>query len=339
MGILFDYPSAPETERSSPIVLRSPGHDTTLGVGLIGAGAFARTTLMPALKDAGFTRFVSVASASGMSAMHLGEREGFEKAVSGADAVIGDPAVDVVVVATPHDSHARLTAQALRAGKHVFCEKPLALTVEELDDVEAAWAESGKVLAVGFNRRCSEAVRSVYEHFEGTAGPLVITYRVNAGSLPASHWYHDRRHGGRLLGEICHFIDTCAAIVGSDAVSVHAMACGTSGEHLLVDNVVVTLRYPDGCLATISYASGGHGAAPKEWIEVLGRGRAAIIDNFRRVSFDGQTFAPIRGDMKGHKAEMAAFRNSLYGRVPPSIDGIASTRTTLVAAGRLSTEI
>ena len=134
---------------------------------MIGAGAFASTVLMPAFKEAGFDRFVSVASASGLSARRLAERAGFERAVSGADAVIDDPDVDVVVIATPHDSHARLAAQALRAGKHVFCEKPLALTMEELDDVEAAWKESGQVLFVGFNRRYSEAVQLVQEHFAG----------------------------------------------------------------------------------------------------------------------------------------------------------------------------
>ena len=172
VGIAFTYPGG-ELADEKPIVLRSPRPKTSgsPGVGLIGAGAFASTVLMPAFKEAGFDRFVSVASASGLSARRLAERAGFERAVSGADAVIDDPDVDVVVIATPHDSHARLAAQALRAGKHVFCEKPLALTLEELNDVEAAQREGGGVLFVDFNRRYSTPLRHILEHFAGRRWP------------------------------------------------------------------------------------------------------------------------------------------------------------------------
>jgi predicted dehydrogenase/threonine dehydrogenase-like Zn-dependent dehydrogenase len=329
MGIVFDYPDAPEPDR--PIVLRSPRREAALGVGLIGAGAFARTVLIPAFKEAGFERFVSVASASGLSALRMAERAGFEKAVSGPDAIIDDPDVEVVVIATPHDSHARLTAQALRAGKHVFCEKPLALSMEELDDVEASSAESDGLLFVGFNRRWSEPIRLVGEHFQGSSSPLVVTYRVNAGSVPPEHWYHDRRQGGRLLGEVCHFIDSCSAIVEADPTDVRAVGSGI-GERALDANVVVTLRYPGGSLATISYATGGHGGMEKERIDVVGRGRTATIVDFARVVLDGQGVA-LRPD-KGHQAEARAFRAALReggGQSSP----IASTRATVAAVAAL----
>lgn len=331
LGIVFEYPNAPEPDR--PIVLRPAKPGAGLGLGLIGAGGFARSVLVPALQDAGFDRFVSVASASGLSARRMAERAGFEKAVSGADAVVDDPDVEVVVIATPHDSHARLAAQALRAGKHVFCEKPLALSMEELDDVEAAKREGGGVLFVGFNRRYSEPVRLVKAHFAGASGPLVITYRVNAGTLPAKHWYNDRRQGGRLLGEICHFVDTCGAIAGSDPVDVRALGSGYA-EPLLRDDFVVTIRYANGSLATISYASDGYSGTDKERVEILGRGRSAIILDFREVELDSRA-VPARNLDKGHPGEVAAFLEAVKDGAGLTAGALASTRATLHAAASL----
>jgi predicted dehydrogenase/threonine dehydrogenase-like Zn-dependent dehydrogenase len=330
LGIVFDYPDVPQPDR--PIVLRSRKGDS-VGVGLIGAGAFARTVLVPAFKRAGFERLVSVASASGLSARRMAERAGFEKAVSGADAVIDDPEVEVVVIATSHDSHARFATQALRAGKHVFCEKPLALTMEELDDVEAAQHEGGGVLFVGFNRRYSEPVRLVREHFASGSGPLVITYRVNAGRLPPTHWYHDRRQGGRLLGEVCHFIDTCATLVGRAACEVVALCSTSQSERLLSHDLIVGMRYDDGSLATISYASGGHSSTGKERIEVLGRERTAVIVDFREVIIDGRR-AAIHSQDKGHLKEVEAFFRALNTGHPDG-SAISSSRTALLAAATL----
>ncbi|MEA2826033.1 MAG: hypothetical protein QOG43_472, partial [Actinomycetota bacterium] len=229
---------------------------------------------------------------------------------------------------TPHDSHAELAARALRAGKHVFCEKPLALTMEELDDVEAAWKESGRVLFVGFNRRYSEAVAKVREHFAGGTGPLVITYRVNAGPIPKGHWYNDRRQGGRLLGEVCHFIDTCDAIVGSDALDVIGLGSGP-----LDDDVILGLRYPDGSLATISYSSAGHSSTEKERIEILGRGRSATVVDFTALVLDGSKVALTRTD-KGHQAEIRLFREALSTGMGDCLL-TASTRASLRAVASL----
>jgi predicted dehydrogenase len=288
--------------------------------------------LIPALKSAGFSWLVSVASASGLSARRVGDAAGFEKAVSGADAVIEDPDVDVVVVATPHDSHATLAAQALRAGKHVFCEKPLALDMEELRHVENALAESESVLFVDFNRRWSEPVRRLREEFASGSGPLVVSYRVDAGHADPSHWYGDRRQGGRLLGEVCHFVDTCAAIVGADASEVLALGSG-GGETLLTEDVVIALRYPDGSLASIAYTTGGDQRDGKERIEVFGRGLSASVVDFRAIALSGRRLSQARQD-KGHSAAAAQFRKLLTsGRRDPS--ALASTRSTLLAGDRL----
>ena len=331
VGIIIDYPRTPAADR--PIVFE-PVRGGDLGVGLIGAGAFARSVLVPAFNKAGFSRFVAVASASGLAARRMAEREGFEKAVSGADAVIDDPNVQVVVIATPHESHSRLAARALRAGKHVFCEKPLALTMEELEDVEAAQKESGTVLFVGFNRRYSDSIRLVRGHFAAGTGPLVLTYRVHAGTPPSKHWYHDRRQGGRLLGEVCHFIDTCAAIIDSTVVEVSAMGSSCGVELLLGNDMLISVRYGDGSLASISYASDGFPATSKERIELVGRGHTAVIDDFNRVIFD-EVFIPMKTRGKGHVEAVRAFRRILFGSNQIPVDPLTTTLTTLAAVGSL----
>jgi predicted dehydrogenase/threonine dehydrogenase-like Zn-dependent dehydrogenase len=334
VGIVLTYGEGARVDEPVRLRPRTPQQGEP-GVGLVGAGNFASSVLLPALREAGFNRMVAVASASGLSARRLAERAEFEQAAPGAGAVIDDPDVDVVVVATPHDTHAQLAAQGLRGGKHVFCEKPLALSVEELDELETAWRESGRVLFAGFNRRWSEPLAMVRDHFVPGRGPLVVTYRVNAGALPADHWYHDRRQGGRLLGEVCHFVDACAAIVGQTAVDVRAVGSGR-GERLLDEDVIVSLRYPDGSLATITYASGGHPAVGKERVEVMGQGRTAVLDDYREVVLDGRRVRSGAAD-KGHRAEAVAFRRALEARGEPATEtAIASTRTTLAAAAKLS---
>ena len=184
------------------------------------------------------------------------------------DDLLADETIDLVVVATSHDTHAALVVKALESGKHVFCEKPLALSEDELENVVSAWEHSGRQLAVGFNRRHSPWIRKAIDVLQPGAGPLVINYRANAGALPAAHWYHDRRQGGRLIGEVCHFVDTCNALVGASADAVSAFG-GGRGEAMLAEDIVVTLRYPDGSVAAITYATSGHVSTAEERIEIL----------------------------------------------------------------------
>jgi predicted dehydrogenase/threonine dehydrogenase-like Zn-dependent dehydrogenase len=331
LAVVLEYGA--ETPPERPIRLAASAAPGTDGVGLVGAGAFASGVLLPAFRAAGFTRFVSVTSASGTTARNLGERAGFERAVSGAPAVIDDPEVDVVVVATAHDAHADIAARALAAGKSVWCEKPLALTFEQLDEIEKAEAKGGGVLFVGFNRRFSPAVERVVEHFAGGSGPLTLTYRVHAGPVPDGHWYGDRRQGGRLLGEMCHFVDTCAAIAG-EVVDVQAFG-STGGELLLAEDFVIAMRHADGSLSTISYAARGHRSTEKERLEVLGRGRSAVIVDYRELVLDGRAES-LKGQDKGHRAAVRAFRAALRGERAPSSFGIESSRAVLRAAASLA---
>jgi predicted dehydrogenase/threonine dehydrogenase-like Zn-dependent dehydrogenase len=305
LGVQLTYKRSRSEERPRPLASKARRRDRT-GVGLIGAGNFARSVLAPSLRQVGLDDIVAVASASGLAARRVADGFPSARAVEGWQQVIDDPAVDVVVIATPHDLHASLAVAALEAGKHVFCEKPLALTTDELAAVAGAWRASPGHLAVGFNRRHSPAVERVRRHFGKSRGPLVLTYRVNAGPLSTSHWYHDRRQGGRLLGEACHFVDTAAAIVDARVATVYATGSGRE-EKILDEDLVLTLRYGDGSVATISYASAGHPGTPKERVEVLGRGHSALIDDFRRVVLDDRQRWRGHQD-KGHVAELRAFR-------------------------------
>jgi predicted dehydrogenase/threonine dehydrogenase-like Zn-dependent dehydrogenase len=311
-----------------PVVRASSG---THSIALIGAGSFAKGMLIPAIEASGLGKIATVSSASGTTAARLAERIG-ATAVSVQHA-IEDPATDVVVIATSHDSHASLTAQALRAGKHVFCEKPLALTNVELDAVESVWRDSGRHLIVGFNRRYSCCVAVARDALSGATGPFVISYRVNAGVLPAAHWYKDRLQGGRLLGEACHFVDTCSALVGAELVDAAAVS-DRSGEAALAEELALVLCYAEGSVAAITYGTGGHSSVPKEQIEIHRGGHTVVIDDFKRLSIDG---LPIKGNFdKGHTLQLQAFASQLGAASTEATESaIATSRAMLRLVGCL----
>jgi hypothetical protein len=301
------------------------------GVGWIGAGAFSTGTLLPAFRQAGFARFVAVATASGVSARRAAERHGFEQAVTGAGAVIGDPDVGLVVIATPHDTHEELSCQALAAGRDVWCEKPAALSLAGLDEVEKAWRGSGRQLTLGFNRRWAPAVRAAQQALAEVRGPKVVVYRVAAGRVPEGHWYLDRRQGGRLLGEVCHFVDTAQALVGADIEDATGLLSGDVSQGN--DGVAVALRFADGSVASIAYGSTPP-VAGKERIEVLAGSHQVIIDDFRSVLVDGHTRWKGRPD-KGHRAHAAAFRQAVQvGPDMPTEAMLSSMRATIGVVGR-----
>jgi hypothetical protein len=296
------------------------------GVGWVGAGAFSSGTLLPAFRAAGFRRLTAIASASGVSAHRAAERHGFARAVSGGFNVVEDADTDVVVIVTPHDTHAELAALALRAGRHVWCEKPLALSMAELDQVAAAWQDSGRQLAVGFNRRWSPAVLAARPLLAAAGGPKLLVYRVAAGPVPDGHWYRDRRHGGRLLGEVCHFVDTAQALIGAQIEE----AAGLPGGGAPGDDAAVSLRFTDGSLATIAYAS-VPARAGKEWIEVTAGERRIVIDDFRRATADGKVIWKGSPD-KGHRACAAAFRQAVTGGAAMPTEEMLATMTATIAA-------
>jgi predicted dehydrogenase len=291
-------------------------------IGLIGPGSFASRVLVPAFVDAG-ARLELVGGGSGPSAEAAVRELGFSRAAPSADAVIADDQVDAVVVATRHAAHAELSIQALEAGKHVFCEKPLALTTDELDAVLAAAEGAGRILAVGFNRRFSPLLEEMRDFLAATTGPVASLYRVSAGQLDESHWTHDLDEGGgRVLGEVCHFIDSLRFLSRSDIELVHATAYGDRQRPIQArDNVSVQITFADDSIGTILYVAVGSPGLGKERLEAYANDRAAVLDDYRALELLGpkrrQKRRSRRQD-KGHRAEIAAFVRAV-GKGEPEV--------------------
>ncbi|MEV6692354.1 Gfo/Idh/MocA family oxidoreductase [Micromonospora sp. NPDC051196] len=306
--------------------------------GLIGAGLYARATFLPALKAAGWAAdLTAVTSAKGLTARHLAERNGIASVTGSVPDLLGRDDVDVVFILSRHDSHADLARQALDAGKHVFVEKPLALTQDELDEVSAAYHRNSGHLFVGFNRRHAPMVSHARRILAAGEGPVTVAYRINAGRLPDSHWYHDRRQGGRIRGEVCHFVDLASWLVGREPSVVHAYGSGR-GELGLEEDVSILLGYPDGSTATITYCTRGNQQTSKERVEILGRGHTVVIDDFRRLEVDGREIRRVAAG-KGHQQLLAQVRQTIVGQRPDEREteaSFATTRTVLAVIAALA---
>jgi predicted dehydrogenase/threonine dehydrogenase-like Zn-dependent dehydrogenase len=304
-------------------------------VGVIGAGNYARRMLLPHFKEGG-VEFVSIATASGVTARDVGRRYGFARFVSGADEVITDDGVNLVVIATRHDSHAELARRALARGLDVFVEKPLALNDEELDAVlEAARGSRGR-LTVGFNRRFSPHGRAAREFFAERRAPLSILYRVNAGRVPRSSWTQDPREGGgRIVGQVCHFVDFMHFLTGSRVERVYAEPVSSGDEQAVdSDSVFVTLKFADGSNGTIAHLAEGDAGMTKERVEIFGAGRAFVIEDFRSAfayQNGRETRTRLRAQDKGQREEVRAVCAALLeGRAAPIplAELAATTRAT-----------
>jgi len=339
LGVLLEYGA--DDEKPEPVApslrLRTePRAKDRLGIGLVGAGGFGQSVLLPALKAAGGNEPIAIASAGGSTARRIGEQYGFRVATSSADEVIGDPDVDVVFVLTRHDLHAPLVVRALEAGKHVFTEKPLALSREELDAIAAARAGARGDVMVGFNRRFAPLVAKLQEHFRGRSHPLVMSYRINAGLIPREHWVHDPvEGGGRILGEACHFVDLLHALAGAPPVRVFAECIAGGARFRGDDNVVATLRFADGSVGTVTYTAAGDDRVAKERLEVFGEGGVAILDDFRSLELarGGRTRSERAANQdKGFTEEMRRFLAAVRAGGPMPIrfeESLASSRATL----------
>lgn len=314
-GMLIEYPrSEKDAVRSVPLRLSTtpvPGGRT--GIGMVGPGSFAQTFLLPPLKDDKRVFFSSVCTRSGLTASDTGERLGFRNAVGSIDDVLHDPDTRAVVVATRHDTHADSVLRCLRARKPVFVEKPLCLTVDELREIRDTQRESGTLMQVGYNRRFSVAATTVRGFIGENHPPLTMMYRISAGHIPRDHWTQTGEGGGRIVGEVCHFIDLLQFFCGADPRTVFARSIVTADESIVPgDNAVITVTFGDGSAGSIGYFAEGGRTMPKERCEVFGGGRSAVIDNFSRVILydrSGKRVKRVAG--KGHSEEMREFVTAL----------------------------
>jgi polar amino acid transport system substrate-binding protein len=342
-ALLLSYGGEAEHVRE-PLTLKMPARErrvsasalpSTIRIGLIGPGSFASRVLVPALVRAG-AQLELVGGGSGPSAEAAVGQLGFVRVAPSEAAVIRDENVDAVIVATRHGAHAELAAQALKAGKHVFCEKPLALTREELESVLAAAADAPGILAVGFNRRFSPLLGTLRDFLGGEAR-LAASYRISAGQVELGHWTHDLDEGGgRVVGELCHFVDSLRFLAGADIEVVHATGYGAHGAPMQArDSVSVNLTFADGSIGTILYVADGSPAVPKERLEAFSGDRTGIVDDFRRLELLGQKRKRIvrsRKRDKGHQPEIQAFLRSVEGGEPPvALEEVANVSLATLA--------
>ncbi|MFO0783006.1 MAG: bi-domain-containing oxidoreductase [Phycisphaerales bacterium] len=314
-------------------------------IAFIGSGNYSTAVLIPAFKASGAV-LRTVVSSGGVSGLHAARKFGFQEASTDTDGVINDPNVQAVVITTRHDSHASMVCQALRAGKHVFVEKPIALTMAEMDQIESTLAEvraAGKrpVLMVGFNRRFARQVQKMKQLLAGVPGPKAFVMTVNSGAIPAEHWTQDRDvGGGRIIGEACHFIDLLRFLADAPiaAHEISTMDASTA------DTVTIQLRFADGSIGTVHYWSNGTKAFPKERLEVFCAGRVLQLDNFRKMrayGWPGFRKLNLWRQDKGQAACAAAFVQAIQaggpsgGKEPIPVDQILEVgRVTIQIAAQ-----
>jgi predicted dehydrogenase/threonine dehydrogenase-like Zn-dependent dehydrogenase len=290
LGILLRYGTDPGERSARQVALNPRTFDSQKPVmGFIGAGNYASRMLIPAFKAAD-AQFHTIATAGGVNGVIHGGKAGFAQASTDVDAMLADPAINTVAIVTRHDTHAHFVALALRGGKHVFVEKPLAIDRSGVAEVRAAYSAAhangvGPHLMVGFNRRFSPQVQKIKVLLESVREPKTFIMTMNAGSIPATHWTQDVTvGGGRITGEACHFIDLMRFLAGSRIVSVQARRMGDApGVEIAEDKASITLGFEDGSFGTILYLANGAASFPKERIEVFTAGRVLQLDNFRRL--------------------------------------------------------
>ena len=321
--VLLRYPTAGDAADSLTVATAKPEprRSGAIGVALIGAGSFASSTHLPNLEAlASDFQVRAVVGRTGHKAIALAERLGAAYGTTEVDAALADPAVDLALIATRHDLHARLTLEALRHGKHVFVEKPLALTREELDEILAFFDkpsdDARPTLTTGFNRRFSPHARRLWELVVGRSGPMVLAYRMNAGHIPADDWVHGPEGGGRNLGEACHIYDLFTYLTGSRVVDVHASPIRAHGGATSpTDNFVATMQFEDGSVGSLTYTSLGSPEHSKEELDVFVDGRVYLLHDYRTLEVVGSKAAGVstRNPDKGHRAELEALATALKG--------------------------
>ena len=308
LGVLLTYPE-PQAEARPASVVRlaappRPARGGEVRLGVVGAGNFAKAVLLPRLAKASGVALVGIATATGRNAKAVGEQYGFEFCTSSYQELLARDDLNTVLIATRHDTHARIAAEALRAGKTVYVEKPLAISAEGLAEVADAVAGHGGRILVGFNRRFSPLSAELKRAFAG-AGPLAITYRVNAGTVPKESWIQNEEGGGRVLGEVCHFVDYLQYLTGADPVEVFAYASAAGP-----DTLSAVVKLSDGSVGNVNYLATGDRAFPKERVEVFGGERVAVLDDFRALEVWRGGRRKITKRMqpdKGFDQELAAF--------------------------------
>ncbi len=307
---ILEYSESAESKKPGPVqVAAARSQESGLRVGCIGAGGFAQTHIFPNLKGEEGITLASIATASGVTAESARIKFGFERAQTPSE-LLNDPELNAVFIASRNSSHAEYVAAALKQGKAVFVEKPLAVDSEQLDLIQRAYSDAvgsghSPFLMVGFNRRFAPATEKVRQFFGKRQEPMLVHARINAGFLPATHWTQQESEGGRIIGEFCHFVDWARSIVGAPISTVSASAL-PDGSRYNRDNVAVTLTFADRSIANLLYLANGDPGVPKEYFEIFCEGAVARLEDFEVLQLTrGRKTRRIRSSRdKGHRREI-----------------------------------
>jgi predicted dehydrogenase len=338
--VVLTYPEE-ETKEEGRIIFPSIVHrqSSVVRLGVLGAGQFANSILLPSIKKSDDIELVGIASTGGLHAQHAGKKSGFQYATSDEDEIINDPNVNTVAILTRHNTHAELIVKALKAGKHVFVEKPLAITPPQLRSIEEQLLITNNcLLMAGFNRRFAPLAQQLQSlvSTQSVQGPKYIHYRVNAGPIPLNHWTHDPEiGGGRIIGEGCHFVDFITFLVGAVPISVTAHALPNNSKYR-DDNVSMTFTFPDGSIGIVDYLANGDKSFPKERVEVFCGGQIAVLSDFVSLQTvkDGKKKEVKGVQNKGWVEEWKTFVKSIREEGQPPIPYeqlIGSAKATFAA--------
>ena len=312
LGVIITYPDV-KNQRTEKKILTFPSVHTASGhkklkIGVVGAGNYANVVFLPTIKKNPHIDLLGIVSAKGLNAQQSARKFGFAYAGSHTDTLFKDEKIDLVSILTQHADHADLVKKGLQAGKHIYCEKPLAITKKQLEGIlPVLQKKNHPYLTVGFNRRFAPYSIRLNSFFEDRVEPIYAHYRVNAGLIPSSHWLHDlSQGGGRLIGEGCHFIDYLVFLVGQIPESVHTQALPDNGKYKN-DNFLITMTFSDGSIGTISYLANGNKSVGKEYLEVFCGGKVGILDDFRKLQLFGQSADRKREYFKQDKGHASAW--------------------------------
>ncbi len=319
IGVLLKYSDNEEKWKEtvgSPKAKKSVSAEK-VQIGLIGAGNFVRSTMLPVMKETGKFEFRGLATTGGTGGAQVNDRTPFAYTTNDYRKLLADPDIDLIVVSTQHSSHAKFVTEALNAGKNVYCEKPLCLTLEELEEIREAYKNSEGELFVGLNRRYAPLIRQIKKEMKTDQIPAVYDFIANAGFIPKDHWVQDEAAGGgRVLGEACHFVDLIQYLDGSELTELQVAAAGNNA-YPMNDNVLITLKFASGAIGNIVYSSMGSKKYPKEQLRVLSNGCVYEMDNFIRLKKYGSTKSvkeKLKQD-KGIRAEYEYIFKVLKGRI------------------------
>ncbi|WP_457594126.1 bi-domain-containing oxidoreductase [Hydrogenimonas sp.] len=332
LGIVLTYSHDIDLEENRSVKI---GEKTVtanhINVGLIGAGNFTKSVILPNLKKAGGYDLVGLCTATGVSAHGTGEKHGFKYITTDVDEIFANAEINTVFITTRHDKHAPNVIKAIEAKKHCFVEKPLCIKEEELEAIKAAY-DGTTILQVGFNRRFSPLIRKMKETVGDT--PMSVTYRINAGIIPKNVWIQDPDvGGGRIVGEVCHFIDTCSYLIGSDVAEVYASCIHKNDQSIPdEDNVSIVLTYKNGSTATINYYAYGDSGMPKEYVELFANGISMQMNDFRELTIyekGNRHKSKSANQDKGFVDEFKAFKEAVQrGKPAIAFDSLYNTTKT-----------